>query len=81
VLDQDGPVVCAVNISSDQVTAPRASAEVRANGTIVSLPMEDMAPRLPREEFRANMIVPPFAGTAVTGDCRNGRDRGNGENR
>jgi acetolactate synthase-1/2/3 large subunit len=60
VLDQDGPVVCAVNISSDQVTAPRATAEVRANGTIVSLPMEDMAPRLPREAFLSEMIIATF---------------------
>jgi acetolactate synthase-1/2/3 large subunit len=57
VLDQDGPVVCAVNISSDQVTAPRATSEIRPDGTIVSLPMEDMAPRLPREVFRSEMII------------------------
>jgi acetolactate synthase-1/2/3 large subunit len=57
VLDQDGPVVCAVNISSDQVTAPRAISEIRPNGTIVSLPMEDMAPRLPREVFLSEMVI------------------------
>lgn len=60
VLDLAGPVVCAVNVSSDQVTAPRATSTVLPDGTIVSLPMEDMSPRLPREEFRANMIVPPL---------------------
>jgi acetolactate synthase-1/2/3 large subunit len=60
VLAYDGPVVCAVNVSSDQPTLPRATASTRADGTIVSLPMEDMAPRLPREEFLANMIIPPL---------------------
>jgi acetolactate synthase-1/2/3 large subunit len=60
VLAYDGPVVCAVNVSSDQPTAPRATASTRADGTIVSLPMEDMAPRLPREEFLANMMIPPL---------------------
>jgi acetolactate synthase-1/2/3 large subunit len=59
-LAYDGPVVCAVNVSPDQPTQPRATACTREDGTIVSLPMEDMAPRLPREEFRANMIVPPL---------------------
>jgi acetolactate synthase-1/2/3 large subunit len=60
VLAYDGPVVCAVHVSSDQPSAPRATASTRADGTIVSLPMEDMAPRLPREEFLANMIIPPL---------------------
>jgi acetolactate synthase-1/2/3 large subunit len=60
VLAYSGPVVCAVNVSSDQPTVPRATASTRADGTIVSLPMEDMAPRLPRSEFLANMLVPPL---------------------
>ncbi|HEY5056571.1 MAG TPA: thiamine pyrophosphate-dependent enzyme, partial [Acidobacteriaceae bacterium] len=60
VLAMDGPVVCAVNTSSDQPAMPRATASTRADGTIVSLPMEDMAPRLPREEFLENMIIEPL---------------------
>lgn len=59
VLDSPGPVVCAVHVSSDQVTAPRATSSERPDGTIVSLPMEDMAPRLPRDVFLAEMIIPP----------------------
>lgn len=59
VLNHPGPIVCAVNVSSDQVTAPRATSSVRPDGTIVSLPMEDMAPRLPRDVFLAEMIVSP----------------------
>ena len=60
VLDHAGPIVCAVNVSTDQVTAPRATSKMLPDGTIVSLPMEDLAPRLPREEFLANMIVEPL---------------------
>lgn len=56
VLDAPGPVVCAVHVSSSQIVAPRATSSARPDGTIVSLPMEDMAPRLPRDEFRANML-------------------------
>jgi len=60
-LDHPGPLVCAVNVSSDQVTAPRATSSVRADGVIVSLPMEDMAPRLPREVFLSEMLIAPLA--------------------
>lgn len=60
ILDAPGPVVCAVNVSSDQSTLPRATSSARPDGTIVSLPMEDMAPRLPREEFLSEMIIPPL---------------------
>lgn len=60
VLDLAGPVVCAVNVSSDQVTAPRATSSVRPDGTIVSLPMEDMAPRLSRDTFLSEMLIPPL---------------------
>ncbi len=56
VLEAPGPVVCAVHVSSSQIVAPRATSSVQPDGTIVSLPMEDMAPRLPRDEFRANML-------------------------
>jgi len=59
VLDYPGPLVCAVTVSSEQVVQPRATSATRADGTIVSLPMEDMEPRLPRDVFRAEMIVAP----------------------
>jgi len=60
VLDLAGPVVCAVKVSSDQTIAPRATSSVRSDGTIVSLPMEDMAPRLPRDVFLSEMLIPPL---------------------
>jgi acetolactate synthase-1/2/3 large subunit len=60
VLDFPGPVICSVNVSSDQSTAPRATSSTKQDGTIVSLPMEDMAPRLPRNVFLSEMIVPPL---------------------
>jgi acetolactate synthase-1/2/3 large subunit len=58
VLHHPGPVVCAVNVSSEQVTAPRAISSQKPDGTIASLPMEDMSPRLPREVFLTEMIIP-----------------------
>ncbi len=50
-----GPAVCVVKTSVDEMTAPRATSEVRPDGTIVSKPMEDMWPFLDRAEFGAIM--------------------------
>ena len=61
VLEQDGPVVCDVIVSPNQVTAPRLSSTQRADGTMVSKPLEDLWPFLDREEFLANMIIPPLS--------------------
>ncbi len=60
VLRSPGPVVCEVVCSPEQVIAPRATSSVGPDGRIVSRPMEDLWPLLDREEFLANMIVPPL---------------------
>ncbi len=58
VLHSEGPAVCEVMISPEQFTAPRVSSAQRADGSMVSKPMEDMWPFLEREEFAANMLIP-----------------------
>jgi acetolactate synthase I/II/III large subunit len=59
VLDMPGPVVCDVISRADETRAPRVSSMARADGTMVSMPLEDMFPFLDREEFRSNMLIPP----------------------
>jgi acetolactate synthase-1/2/3 large subunit len=59
VLRHEGPVICEIMASPDLLTAPRVSSKKMADGSMVSMPMEDMWPFLDREELRANMIVPP----------------------
>lgn len=54
-LDAPGPAICVISTSVDEITAPRATSELRPDGTIVSKPMEDMAPPLDRETFSAIM--------------------------
>ncbi len=54
-LNMPGPVVCIIKTSVDETTSPRAIAEIRPDGTIVSKPMEDMWPFLERGEFNAIM--------------------------
>lgn len=59
-LEHDGPAVCIVDCPEYSTYEPRIS----GYGT----PIEDMDPRLPREEFRANLVgVDPLAGWE-TGD-------------
>jgi acetolactate synthase-1/2/3 large subunit len=55
VFCSDGPVVCEVMANPGLVTQPRVASDVRADGRVVSKPMEDLWPFLNREEFRANM--------------------------
>lgn len=54
-LARPGPAMCVVKTSVDETTAPRATSEVRPDGTIVSKPMEDMWPFLDRSDFDAIM--------------------------
>ncbi len=58
ILKKPGPVVCEVMVSPDQVTAPRISSAQRADGSMISKPLEDLWPFLDRQEFQANMLVP-----------------------
>ena len=60
VLAMPGAVVCDVMIIPDEPRAPRITSRQRKDGSMISSPLEDMAPFLDREEFLANMIVPPL---------------------
>jgi acetolactate synthase-1/2/3 large subunit len=59
-LDAPGPVMCVVRMPAQQVFAPKVAAERLPDGRIVSKPLEDMTPLLPREEFMDNMLVAPW---------------------
>ncbi|MDQ6622267.1 MAG: thiamine pyrophosphate-binding protein [Verrucomicrobiota bacterium] len=59
ILDAPGPMVCEVMMVPDEPRQPRVSSMQKPDGTMVSKPLEDMFPFLEREEFLANMIVPP----------------------
>ena len=60
VLAAPGPVVCDVTIIPDEPRAPRIMSRQLPDGSMVSSPLEDLAPFLDRDEFRGNMIVPPL---------------------
>jgi acetolactate synthase-1/2/3 large subunit len=54
-LSVEGPAICVVKTSANETTMPRVTSEIKPDGTIVSKPMEDMWPFLPRDEFAAIM--------------------------
>jgi acetolactate synthase I/II/III large subunit len=58
LLEMPGPAVCEVVTIPDEPRIPRVQALQRADGSMVSKPLEDMFPYLDRDEFRDNMIVP-----------------------
>lgn len=60
VLAMDGPVLVDVHVIPDEMRAPRLQSYQKPDGSFVSKPLEDLFPFLPREEFRANMIVKPL---------------------
>ncbi len=57
-LATDGPVFCEIFTDTAQVWEPKSSAKRLEDGTIVSPPLEDLAPFLPREELAREMFIP-----------------------
>lgn len=58
VLAADGAVFCEIFTDTKQVWEPKSSTKRLADGTLVSPPLEDLAPFLPREELERNMFIP-----------------------
>lgn len=57
-LDTPGPQLCEVILDLQQQFAPKLSSRKLDDGRMVSSPLEDLFPFLPRAEFKENMIVP-----------------------
>lgn len=57
VLSSAGGVLCEVVLSDDYVFAPKLSSKKELDGRIISNPLEDLSPLLPRDEFEANMKI------------------------
>jgi acetolactate synthase-1/2/3 large subunit len=53
-----GPAICEVMTDKAQQFAPKLSSRRLDDGTMVTSPLEDLAPFLPREELASNMLIP-----------------------
>ncbi|SET25628.1 acetolactate synthase-1/2/3 large subunit [Pseudobutyrivibrio sp. C4] len=58
VLAEEGPLFCEIFTDTKQAWEPKSSTKRLEDGTLVSPPLEDLAPFLPREELKEIMIVP-----------------------
>lgn len=52
-----GAVICEVMVTIEQKFEPKSATKKLPDGTLVSPPLEDMAPFLPREELAENMYI------------------------
>lgn len=53
----DDPVICRIEVRHDHLTMPKVQAMKLPDGGMVSKPLEDMWPYLPREELAENMRI------------------------
>lgn len=57
VLNHPGPILCDVTIIKDEALWPKVSAMPQANGSMISMPLEDMTPLLSLEQLKQEMLV------------------------
>lgn len=57
-LAMDGAVFCEIFTDTKQVWEPKSSTKRLQDGTLVSPPLEDLAPFLPRDELEKQMFIP-----------------------
>ena len=56
-MKEHGYALCEVFVSTQQPYEPKSATKRLEDGTLASPPLEDMAPFLPEEELRENMII------------------------
>jgi len=61
-LQGDGPAICELFCVTDQKFEPKSATKKLEDGTLVSPPLEDLAPFLSREELASNMLIPLWEG-------------------
>ncbi|EKD55049.1 MAG: putative thiamine pyrophosphate enzyme [uncultured bacterium] len=57
VMAHQGPIICEVFTHPEQLFVPKLSLALQKDGSIISPPLEDLSPLIPREELRENMIT------------------------
>jgi acetolactate synthase-1/2/3 large subunit len=57
LLSSDRPRIVEVILEENEVLAPKVSALPQADGSLLSMPLEDMSPLLPRDVLRREMLI------------------------
>lgn len=58
VIQHPGPIICDVSIIKDEALWPKVSAIPQPDGSMISMPLEDMSPLLPLETLEQEMLLP-----------------------
>jgi acetolactate synthase-1/2/3 large subunit len=56
IFTEPGPVICEVISPPDQILIPRVASKSLEDGSMISMPYDDMFPFLPREEYLENTV-------------------------
>ena len=57
-LSEEGPFICEVMLMPNETLWPKVAAIPQADGTMISMPLEDMSPLLPLAQLQQEMLVP-----------------------
>lgn len=57
-LDHVGPLLCEIVVLREEPRIPRVASKQLPDGKMISSPLEDLFPFLPREELQRNMLIP-----------------------
>jgi acetolactate synthase-1/2/3 large subunit len=57
IMAHSGPLICEVFMHPEQFFFPKLSLAVQPDGSLVSPPLEDLSPLLPRAEMEKNMLL------------------------
>ena len=57
-LSRRGPLIVDIITAKDEALWPKVAAMPQPDGSMISMPLEDMTPLLEYEELEANMLVP-----------------------
>jgi len=60
-LSHNGAVFCEIFVSTEQNFEPKSATKRLPDGTLISPPLEDLAPFLERDEYLSNMIIEPIS--------------------
>lgn len=60
-LSDNGAVFCEIFVSTEQNFEPKSATKRLPDGTLISPPLEDLAPFLDRDEYLSNMIIEPIS--------------------
>ncbi len=60
IMAKKGPFFCELMYDPDEILEPKSASIQLPDGRIVSRPLEDLAPFVDREEFKANMLIEPL---------------------